>query len=85
MDKVKIMYVINGAVECDVLTGSELSIQRNGSTVHIDFPNADGVYLVRFAKKVDPSKQDPITWVSYAQADWVTRSKVQTDTPAETS
>jgi hypothetical protein len=79
------MYVLNGATKCDVLTGSELSIQRNGSAVHIDFPNADGAFVVRFAKKVSGEQVAGLTWVSYAQADWVARSKVEEDIPAKLS
>lgn len=81
----KIMYVLNGASKCDVLTASEMSIQRNGPALHIDFPNADGTFAVRFAKKVRGEQVSGLTWVSYAQADWVARSKVKGDIPTEVS
>jgi hypothetical protein len=84
VDKVKITYVINGATKQDVLVASDMSIQREGSAVHIQFPNEDGTYLIRFSRAVIKG-YGSVSWVTYAQADRVERSKVKTDTPTEPS
>lgn len=79
MDKVKIMYLLNGSVKFDILTGTQVSINRTEASVSIDFPNADGQYLTRHSKEVS-GEQDPITWISYRKADWVARYRVESDT-----
>lgn len=84
MEKIKVMYTINGAVKDDVLLGTEVSIQRNESAVHVQFPNGDGTYLRRFSKAV-LDRSGKVSWVSYADCDRVERSKVESDTAAEPS
>jgi hypothetical protein len=78
------MYVINGATKEDVLTASEVTIQRNGPAVHVQFPAADGTYLTRYSKQVN-DQVCSATWLSYAQCDKVERSKVESDTATELS
>lgn len=84
MDKIKVMYVINGATKADCLTGTDPSIQRTGSVVTIDFPHADGCFLTRWSKE-PKVPQTGLSAVSYAQCEWLARSPMESDTATEVS
>lgn len=71
LNRVKIVYYVNGSVKTDILVGTDPTVQRRGKGVEVMFPHGDGRFEVTGNKSNEGD--GGVGFVNYRVCDKFTR------------